>query len=161
MGGWSSLGAGHLPLHRGGWCVAPGDLRESGCMPGCPRFFVCVSVCLCICLNMCDSRWCGPQACGALGPALGSSLADGTQQATVPSPLVPWFLCSTSSAVCWAGAWLSCDRLPVFSLPCLMGVTGCLGWAPFLSAPNLWAGCGCGPLPSLLYTIHVIPLAYD
>jgi len=29
-GGWSSLGARHLQLCGGGWCVGPGDLRVSG-----------------------------------------------------------------------------------------------------------------------------------
>jgi len=44
-----------------------------------------------------------------------------------------WGLClGPSFVVHWAGAWLSCDGLSGFSLPYIMGVTGCPGPGAFL-----------------------------
>ena len=85
------------------------------------------------------------------------------------------------STVHWAGAWLSCDGLPGFSLPWL-GLQVARVWEPFLSAPDLlswvWLLPPC-PITirnscknfgiyltrtytraPLLYTIHVKTLAY-
>ena len=62
----------------------------------------------------------------------------------VPGSFSPWLwgrYLGPSSAVHWAGAWLSCDRHPGFSLPYLMGVTGCPGPGTFPVCSTIKNSC--------------------
>ena len=116
---------------------------------------------------------CGPWACGALGHVgllvLRSAMPGGQR------PARPWPVPSGSLAPllhgCGGSTWG-----PLLSSELEHGflVMGCLvslfltTWGllaqvrgPFLSALDLWSGCGCSPLPPSLYTIHVAPLAYN